>query len=106
MLAYPALFEPAGKGFVITFPAIPEAISEGESAEEAMAYAIDALQTVLSEYMNRRRDIPQPRRVHGKNVRSVHLPALSEARIGLYRAMRSKSVRKAEQARRIGCQKP
>ncbi|HEV2687811.1 MAG TPA: type II toxin-antitoxin system HicB family antitoxin [Bryobacteraceae bacterium] len=105
MLAYPALFEPEGKGFVITFPDIPEAISEGNSAEEAMEYAIDALQTVLSEYINRRREIPRSRRRHGKNVRLVCLPALAEAKIGLYRIMRAKGVRKADLARRLGWQK-
>ncbi len=105
MLAYPALFEPEGRGFVITFPDIPEAISEGNSADEAMEYAIDALQTVLSEYINRRLDIPQPKRARGNHVRLVYLPALAEAKIGLYRTMRAKGVRKADLARRIGWQK-
>jgi antitoxin HicB len=105
MLAYPALFEPEGKGFVVTFPDIPEAITEGDSADEAMEYAIDALQTALSEYINRRLEIPQPKRARGKNIRLVCLPALAEAKIGLYRTMRAKGVRKAEMARRIGWQK-
>ena len=105
MLTYPALFEPEGKGFVVTFPDIPEAITEGNSAAEAMEYAVDALQTILSEYINRRIEIPQPRRVRGKKVRLVSLPALAEARIGLYRSMRARNVRKADLARRIGWQK-
>lgn len=105
MLAYPALFEPEGKGFVVTFPDIPEAITEGDSAGEAMEYAVDALQTALSEYINRRLEIPSPGRARGKNIRLVCLPALAEAKIGLYRTMRAKGVRKAEIARRIGWQK-
>ena len=105
MLAYPALFEPEGKGFVVTFPDIPEAITEGNSAAEAMEYAVDALQTILSEYINRRLEIPQPKRARGRNVRLVDLPALVEAKIGLYRSMRSMNVRKADLARRIGWQK-
>lgn len=105
MLAYPALFEPEDKGFVVTFPDIPEAITEGNTAAEAMEYAVDALQTILSEYINRRLEIPQPKRARGKNVRLVNLPALAEAKIGLYRSMRAKNVRKADLARRIGWQK-
>ena len=105
MLAYTALFEPEGEGFVVTFPDIPEAITEGGSAAGAMEYAVDALQTILSAYINRRREIPRPKRARGKNVRLVSLPALTEAKIGLYRSMRARNVRKADLARRIGWQK-
>ena len=105
MLAYPALFVPEGKGFVVTFPDIPEAITEGDSLDEAMEYAIDALETVLSEYINRRLEIPQSKRTRGKNIRFVCLPALAEAKIGLYRTMRVAGVRKAGLARRVGWQK-
>ena len=105
MLAFPAVFEPEGGGYVITFPDIPEAISEGNSPGEAMEYAVDALQTALSEYINRRRNIPQPKRGRSKNVRLVQLPALAEAKLGLYRSMRAANMRKAELARRLGWQK-
>ena len=105
MLAYPAIFVPEGKGFVVTFPGIPEAITEGNSLNEAMEYAVDALETVLSEYINRRMEIPTPKRTRARNVRWVVLPALAEAKIGLYRAMRAMGMRKADLARRIGWQK-
>ena len=70
-----------------------------------MAYAVDALQIALSEYINRRLEIPQPKRMRGKNIRLVRLPALAEAKIGLYRTMRATGIRKAELARRVGWQK-
>jgi len=105
MLTYAALFKPEDKGFVVTFPDIPEAITEGDSAAEAMEYAVDALQTVLSEYINRRREIPRPRHMRGRNVRLVRLPALAEAKLEVYRAMRANGVRKADLARRVGWQK-
>ena len=105
MLAYPALFQPEGKGFVITFPDLPEAITEGDSPREAMEFAIDALQTVLSEYINRRLDIPRPKRMRGKHVRLVPLPPLSEAKLALYGVMRANGIRKADLARRVGWQK-
>jgi len=105
MLAYPALFAPEDGGFVVTFPDFPEAITEGGSPEEAMEYAVDALETVLSEYINRRREIPIPKARRGASVRLVRLPALAEAKLGLYRAMRAAGVRKADLARRLGWQK-
>ena len=105
MLSYPAMFTPEGKGFVVTFPDIPEAITDGESEREAMEFAVDAAMTMLSEYIKRRRSIPQPRKARGKNMRLVFLPALTEAKIRLYETMRQAGVRKADLARRMGLQK-
>ena len=61
--------------------------------------------TVLSEYINRRREIPVPRKVRGRHIRLVPVPALAEAKIGLYQAMRAAGIRKADLARRLGWQK-
>jgi antitoxin HicB len=105
MIAYPARFTPEGKTFTVTFPDIPEAITAGHSETEAMEYAVDALETVLSEYIKRRREIPQPGKTRGKGWRMVALPALSEAKVRLYEAMRAEGVRKADLARRIGWHK-
>lgn len=45
---YTALFEPAEEGgFVITFPALPGCITEGDTLEEARAMAADALHGYL-----------------------------------------------------------
>ena len=45
MLAYPVHLEPAEEGGV-TFPDIPEAITQGEDEAEAMVWALDALETI------------------------------------------------------------
>jgi antitoxin HicB len=105
MIAYPAKFECAKDGITVTFPDIPEAITCGYSEAEAMEYAVDAIITAFSEYIKRRRDIPQPSKARGKDMRMVILPALEEAKIRLYEAMRQAGVRKAELARRMGLQK-
>ena len=104
-LAYAAHFKPEDGGFVITFPDLPEAITEGDTEQEALEYGADALLTVLSEYINRRRDIPRPRKARGKHVRLIPVPALAEAKIGIYEAMRHAGLRKADLARRLGWQK-
>lgn len=105
MLAYPARFTPEGRGFVVTFPDIPEGITDGDSEEEAMEFAVDAIETMLSEYIKRRREIPPPGKFRGKYARLVVLPFVSEAKIRLYEAMRQAGMRKADLARRLKWQK-
>jgi len=105
MLSYPARFTPEGRGFVVTFPDIPEAITDGDSEREAMEYAVDAIITIFTEYIKRRRAIPRASKARAKDVRMVFLPALTEAKIRLYEAMRQAGVRKSELARRMGVQK-
>jgi antitoxin HicB len=105
MIAYPARFEYAEDGITVTFPDIPEAITCGDSEAEAMQYAEDAIITVFTEYIKRRRAIPRASKARGKDMRTVVLPALEEAKIRLYEAMREAGVRKADLARRMGWQK-
>ena len=48
MLRNPAVFAPdEGGGFVVTFRDIPEAITQGDTLEEARAEAADALLTAM-----------------------------------------------------------
>jgi antitoxin HicB len=105
MIAYPAKFDSADDGITVTFPDIPEAIIDGYSEAEAMAYAVDAIITAFTEYIKRRRAIPRASKARGKTMRLVVLPALEEAKIRLYEAMRQAGVRKADLARRMGWQK-
>ena len=105
MLSYPAQFTPEGRGFVVTFPDIMEAITDGDSEAEAMEYAVDAIITAFTEYIKRRRAIPHASKARGRDMRTVVLPALEEAKVRLYEAMRQAGVRKSELARRMGLQK-
>jgi antitoxin HicB len=105
MIAYPARFDCAEGGITVTFPDIAEAITCGYSEVEAMEYAVDAIITAFTEYIKRRRAIPRASKPRGKDMRTVFLPALEEAKIRLYEAMRQAGVRKSELARRMGLQK-
>jgi antitoxin HicB len=60
---------------------------------------------VLAEYIRRKRDIPSPVRRKGASVRTVTLPALTQAKLALYSEMRTAGVRKADLARRLGWSK-
>ena len=101
MYSYPALFTPEKRGFVVTVPDIPEAVTEGDSVEESTAFAIDAIETVLGEYMRRQTAIPKPSVRRGRQMRLVELPLLSQAKLSLYSAMLSSGIRKADLARRL-----
>jgi antitoxin HicB len=106
MYFYPVLFTPEGNGFVVTVPDVPEVITEGDSIEEAIEYAIDAIELILGEYMRRRANIPVPSKRRGRHIRIVELPLLTQAKLSLYSAMQASGIRKADLARRLGVSKP
>lgn len=94
MLRYPVILKPDTNGTIrVEFPDVPEAHTFGEDADEAMMQAIDALESALSLYVDDRRDIPAPSAVK-RGRRSVTLPALTEAKLALYAAMRAKKIGK------------
>ncbi len=77
MFTYPVILTPEDGGFVVTFPDVPGAITEGDDEEEALARAVDALETMLIALMSDRRPIPDPSRLGRR--KSVTLPTLSAA---------------------------
>ncbi len=89
---------------LVEIPDVPGALTFGEDREEALLRAPDAIETVLIAYMADRRDIPMPR-TGGKGPFAT-LPALTEAKLALYTAMRAAKIGKAELARRLNCHLP
>jgi antitoxin HicB len=87
-------------GFVVTFPDIPEAITQGETEEEALAMAQEALQAALEFYFEDKRAVPAPSKPkRGQHV--VELPASLSAKVLLRNDMERQSIRPAELARRL-----
>lgn len=83
---------------VARVPDVPEALTFGENRDDALARALDAIETALMGAMAAREDIPAPKAI-GRH--HVTLPALSAAKIELYRAMRSAGVGKAALAKKL-----
>jgi antitoxin HicB len=106
MLDYPVILDaqPEG-GFVVTFPDVPEAITQGEDEEEALLYAIDALETALSFYVEARKPLPAASKVR-RGQRTVRPSALEGAKLGVYQAMTEQGIKKSELARRLGWHMP
>ena len=100
-LAYPANLERQDGGAVlVSFPDIPEALTEGATEEDALAEAEDCLIAALGGYVQARRDIPRPSPARGSVM--VALPALVAAKMALYGAMRTQGVGNTALAERLG----
>jgi antitoxin HicB len=106
MFDYPVVLarQPEG-GFTVTFPDVPEAITQGEDEDEALLYAIDALKAALSFYVDNRRPLPTPSKPkRGQSV--VHPRALESAKLAIYAEMLAQGVRKSDLARKLGWHLP
>jgi len=87
-------------GFVVTFHDIPEAITQGETVEEALAMAKEALETAMEFYFEDNRAVPAPSKPkRGQHV--VELAASLSAKVLLLNEMVMQNIRPAELARRL-----
>ena len=100
-MQYPAVIKADGDGWMVSFPDIPEALSAGNTYEEAIAMAKDALVSALEFYFDDKREIPEPSRVKKGQV-AIELPASVAAKALLLNEMVRQKVRPAELARRMG----
>lgn len=100
-LAWPAELERQEDGSVlVSFPDIPEALTEGETEAEALTQAGDCLIAALGGYIGGRRAIPRPSSARGRD--SIALPALVAAKVALYDAMHRQGVGNTALAARLG----
>lgn len=100
-MMYPAIIKRDGKCWMVSFPDIPEALSAGDTHDEAVAMAKDALITALEFYFDDRREIPDPSRVKRGQI-GVELPASVAAKVLLLNEMVKQNVRPSDLARRLG----
>lgn len=104
-MEYPVRLEPDDNGtWLVTFPDVEGAVTFGETVEDALRRAPDALATVLDAYIKDRRPIPPPSAARTKY--RVTVPALVAAKISLYESMRRQRIGKAELARRLDVHLP
>lgn len=98
MMDYPVEIAPDDNGtLLVTFPDVPGAITYGDEESEALANAVDALETIFSALITDRREIPAPSPPRGRKTVSPSL--LGSLKISVYRAMRERGWRKADLAR-------
>ena len=85
---------------LVSFPDIPEALTEGATEVEALAEAQDCVIAALGGYVESRHAIPAPSPVRGRAT--VTLPVLVAAKIALYGAMHKQGVSNTALSERLG----
>ena len=105
-MKYPALFEPAEEGgFVVTFPDVEEAVTQGEDEQDAREMARDALITMFAYYIRHGKPIPPSSHPRGERYRMIALPLLQGMKIELYQQFLASGIRKSALATRLGIPK-
>jgi antitoxin HicB len=100
MFRYPAIIEPDDNDtLMIRFVDLPGA-TFGEDEADALANAVDLLETILAGYIAERQDIPAPSPANGRM--SVAPSLLGTLKLSVYQSMRAKGWRKADLARAMG----
>ena len=102
MFMYPVTLTPdeTDGGFVVTFVDIPEAITQGDTLQQALVAAKDALESALDFYFEDKRAVPAPSKAkRGQHV--IELPASLSTKVLLLNEMITQRVRPAELARRL-----
>jgi antitoxin HicB len=98
--AYPYVAEPQPEGgWTVTFPDVPEAVTQGDTDEEVAAMAEDALVTALSFYTDDCKPLPRPSAVHNRPVAIV--PPLVAAKLALHDAMLAAGMSNVVLGRRL-----
>ena len=77
--------------FLVRFPGIPEALTEGETEKEARANAVDCVITALEGYMKEGRKLPRQGAGHSGADRAV-LPSLVTAKLAAQGAPNPKAL--------------
>jgi antitoxin HicB len=99
---YPALFHPEPDGgFLVTFPDVPEAITQGDDLADARASASDALGLALRGYLVHGRPLPKASR-RAKGTVDVPVDPSNALKLAVIEAFLQSGLSKSEFARRLG----
>jgi antitoxin HicB len=95
------LEEEANGWWLVRFPGIPEALTEGETEEEARASAVDCVIAALEGYMKAGKPLPRRGAGHTGRDRAI-LPSLVTAKLAVYETMRARGWSKLKLAKQLG----
>ncbi|HYM29670.1 MAG TPA: type II toxin-antitoxin system HicB family antitoxin [Candidatus Cybelea sp.] len=87
--------------WLVRFPGIPEALTEGETQDEARANAVDCVIAALEGYMKAGKPLPREGATHTARDRAV-LPSLVTAKLAVYEVMRARGWSKLKLAKQLG----
>lgn len=98
MISYRVKLTPDGDTFLVTSPDFPEVTTFGESREDALGYAVGAIEEAIEARISQRAPIPSPSKGRAGDSR-VTLSVQAEVKVLLFQAMLKEGVRKADLAR-------
>jgi antitoxin HicB len=99
MLAYRIVLTPDDDTQLVTCPDLPEVTTFGTDEADAQRRAVDAIEEALAARIAYKQPIPAPSR---KGSLAVDIPALTMAKVSLYRLMMREGVSRAELSRKLG----
>lgn len=88
-------------GYLVRFPDLPEAITQGENIEDALNEAADCLEEAIAHRIIKKLDIPTPSQY--KKTKYVSLSTTFAAKTALYLAMREKKYSNTLLAKKLDC---
>ena len=100
MLDYPVDLTPDDNGTIMARIAGLPGATFGDDAQDALANAVDLLETIMAGLITDRQDIPAPDAANGRPTVTPTL--LGSLKVTAYRAMRARGWRKADLARAMG----
>lgn len=116
MYTYPVILTPLDSGDVMAeFPDVPQALTYGANAEQALSFAQDALTEALGQYMEMRLDIPRPHstapteqtegQTEGQSGTSytVEVAPMVGIKLCIYQTMREQGMSQERLARLLTC---
>jgi antitoxin HicB len=99
---FDAKFEPGDeRGIVVTFPDVPEAITQGDDVADARVQAEEALGLALLTYPQRGLPLPV-RKARGRGLKPIAVAPEIAAKLAVLDAFRSAKLTKKELWRRLG----
>lgn len=87
--------------WLVRFPGIPEALTEGETEDEARANALDCVLAALEGYMKAGKPLPREGASHSGPDRAI-IPSLVTAKLAVYETMRTRGWSKVKLAKELG----
>ena len=86
--------------WLVRFPGIPEALTEGKTEEEARANAVDCVTAALEGYLKASKALPRQGASQTGRDRAV-LPSLVTAKLAVYETMRTRGWSKLKLAKML-----
>jgi antitoxin HicB len=100
---YPATVvrENNGKGFLVRFADLPEAVTGGDDLEDSLTQAADCLAEAVAGRIRRGDSIPTPSKLK-RGQHPIGVPLYLAPKLALYLAVREQGLPNTELARRLG----